>query len=491
MNSADHNICDACECVAHCRKNGCIPISALPVAASKPAAEPVAFSGYLCRAWGETEIPCAEVARDFEGVRRFMVREWLGDEGCTDASGDAILPGLMAELEGRDWKDEGEWSAEFEIGGVSVEPVYGYTTPPAVMPAEPLHVGDSSFEGWFASKNMKNLGTKQLARDAYAAGMSDPAVMPAAPSDAVSVGFSPMWLAPIDGTPVLLHMPTTGDKFAIGQWHGSGVSLEGHWGDDEGNFYVHEPVGWMSLAVLSTIASGAARSQTMQPQADWNDGRIVGLREAAAIILKQEGKTQTRDRILNFVSLIDAVPRPQAEPAAGEQAGAVAEAMQDAWNDWCSDTGCFPDDFTLKGKTITFKAGRWAASVAAHLAAPGAAIAAREQEAPECERCGLSPAEHAAGHWCDNQSYAVAAPHPKRDALMKLSQFAHTGAHMDERHMRNNLLSIADQLIALASREEAPATPQAGTASIPALHLGWNDCLAALKGVQPVERGEG
>lgn len=36
------------------------------------------------------------------------------------------------------------------------------------------------------------------------------------------------------------------------------------------------------------------------------------------------------------------------------------------------------------------------------------------------------------------------------EALMKLSQFAHTSAHMSEREARNNLLSIADQLIALA-----------------------------------------
>jgi hypothetical protein len=50
---------------------------------------------------------------------------------------------------------------------------------------------------------------------------------------------------------------------------------------------------------------------------------------------------------------------------------AVSKAMQDAWNDWCLDTGCFPDDFTLTGKTITFEAGRWAASVAASLARAG------------------------------------------------------------------------------------------------------------------------
>lgn len=70
-----------------------------------------------------------------------------------------------------------------------------------------------------------------------------------------SIGFSPMYLAPIDGTPVLLYMPTTGDGFAVGQWHGNNCSLDGQWGDDEGNYYVHEPVGWMGLHVLKALAA--------------------------------------------------------------------------------------------------------------------------------------------------------------------------------------------------------------------------------------------
>lgn len=39
-----------------------------------------------------------------------------------------------------------------------------------------LHVGESSFEGWFARHPKATCGDKQLARDAYAAGMSDPLV---------------------------------------------------------------------------------------------------------------------------------------------------------------------------------------------------------------------------------------------------------------------------------------------------------------------------
>lgn len=94
-------------------------------------------------------------------------------------------------------------------------------------------------------------------------------------------------------------------------------------------------------------------------------------------------------------------------------------------------------------------------------AAPGAALPAVGQEAGavalECERCELSPAQHTRSHLCDNQSYTEAAHEPHDDALMKLSQFANTAAHMSESHMRNNLLSIADRLIALAAPGAAVA----------------------------------
>jgi hypothetical protein len=39
-----------------------------------------------------------------------------------------------------------------------------------------LHVGESSFEGWYAEKDMSGIGQKQLCRDAYAAGMEDPEI---------------------------------------------------------------------------------------------------------------------------------------------------------------------------------------------------------------------------------------------------------------------------------------------------------------------------
>lgn len=85
--------------------------------------------------------------------------------------------------------------------------------------------------------------------------------------------FSPMWLAPIDGTPVLLYMPTTTDNFAVGRWHGNFNSIDGSWGDDEGNFYVHEPAAWMNLKVLAEVASGARHLQAAPPAQAQEDAR--------------------------------------------------------------------------------------------------------------------------------------------------------------------------------------------------------------------------
>ena len=31
----------------------------------------------------------------------------------------------------------------------------------------------------------------------------------------------------------------------------------------------------------------------------------------------------------------------------------------------------------------------------------------------DCERCGLTPELHTPTHWCDNQSFQVAAPEPQ------------------------------------------------------------------------------
>ncbi|CNF28010.1 Uncharacterised protein [Yersinia nurmii] len=47
-------------------------------------------------------------------------------------------------------------------------------------------------------------------------------------------------------------------------------------------------------------------------------------------------------------------------------ADTITEIMQEEWNEWCSDTGCFPGDFEWKGGngTLSYEASRWSNRVA-------------------------------------------------------------------------------------------------------------------------------
>lgn len=46
----------------------------------------------------------------------------------------------------------------------------------------------------------------------------------------------------------------------------------------------------------------------------------------------------------------------------------IMEIMQDCWNDWCADTGCFPCDFKIsRGPRLEFNAGSWAGNVADYI----------------------------------------------------------------------------------------------------------------------------
>lgn len=88
-----------------------------PVPASPLEVAPVTdVDEYLCRAWGETDKPAAAIVSGLDGVRRFLIDQWLGDENDSD------LPSIMADIDDA-FADEREWSAEFEIGGISVSPV--------------------------------------------------------------------------------------------------------------------------------------------------------------------------------------------------------------------------------------------------------------------------------------------------------------------------------------------------------------------------------
>lgn len=64
------------------------------------------------------------------------------------------------------------------------------------------------------------------------------------------------------------------------------------------------------------------------------------------------------------------------------QREAVISLMAEVWDDFVSDTGCFPDDFTiLPRRRLQFVAGRWAGMVADALYGPNGPIATALAEA--------------------------------------------------------------------------------------------------------------
>ncbi|QGU87043.1 hypothetical protein [Erwinia sorbitola] len=42
----------------------------------------------------------------------------------------------------------------------------------------------------------------------------------------------------------------------------------------------------------------------------------------------------------------------------------IMKIMQHVWNEFCEDTGCYPDDFEYQNEQLFFDAGRWAIQVA-------------------------------------------------------------------------------------------------------------------------------
>jgi hypothetical protein len=74
------------------------------------------------------------------------------------------------------WQKRASLSTSTQAGA---EPVaYSNSTPR-------LHIGDSAFEDWYQNYLPNSVGHKQIARDAYAAGMGDPLVT-AAPGAAIA-----------------------------------------------------------------------------------------------------------------------------------------------------------------------------------------------------------------------------------------------------------------------------------------------------------------
>lgn len=69
---------------------------------------------------------------------------------------------------------------------------------------------------------------------------------------------------------------------------------------------------------------------------------------------------------------------------------AIEEAMQDAWNDICSDTGCHPLDITQgHGKQLTFSPNHWANQIAKRLFLRAVKVQLKaDSEHEPCPICG-------------------------------------------------------------------------------------------------------
>lgn len=119
---------------------------ARPLASPQPSTtEPKYFDAFLCRAWGETDLPSAALVPDWEGVRAFMVREWLGEEDATDYDGENTLDRVKAGFDEHEEDQRGgPFEIVFEIGGVSVERVTGWPWVGTAIVTKPQSEGDAT-----------------------------------------------------------------------------------------------------------------------------------------------------------------------------------------------------------------------------------------------------------------------------------------------------------------------------------------------------------
>ncbi|AZG12033.1 MULTISPECIES: hypothetical protein [Cupriavidus] len=80
---------------------------------------------YLCKAWGETDLPAAAIVVGMAGVRAFLISEWIGSTDAAQDDGTNSLEDALQDMQ-EQWAREGEaweWALRFEIGGVSVQKV--------------------------------------------------------------------------------------------------------------------------------------------------------------------------------------------------------------------------------------------------------------------------------------------------------------------------------------------------------------------------------
>lgn len=98
---------------------------------------------------------------------------------------------------------------------------------------------------------------------------------------------------------------------------------------------------------------------------------VMALAKAAERDVFSPDDTGTITSIIARAIMADRSSRPAA-PEGWPTEAQVAEAMQDAWNDICTDTGCHPVDIEQGGKAgkgveLTFQPRHWARFTAARL----------------------------------------------------------------------------------------------------------------------------
>ncbi len=107
-------------------------------------AERLRENGFLCRAWGETDLPEAACELTLENVERFIVEAQFGEYKLIDELTDlheenvTMLREQMKDMQDALDDKQGIWQISFEIGGISIEPV---TFVPAALSAAPVPKG--------------------------------------------------------------------------------------------------------------------------------------------------------------------------------------------------------------------------------------------------------------------------------------------------------------------------------------------------------------
>lgn len=111
-----------------------------PGGEQSPASLAQYVEGFLCRAWGETDLPEARLVRTRQEWEAFVVEaQWGSDTGYRQLDAeDREQVDAQVKYIAHDMADNGCGQIEFEIGGVSVERVTFAASPPASDATSPI-----------------------------------------------------------------------------------------------------------------------------------------------------------------------------------------------------------------------------------------------------------------------------------------------------------------------------------------------------------------